>query len=135
MKLFLIVLVTRTICASYNKCDELVQTRGVEWKRYFTPVYLSMLLAITMAMIHWLMTGIIAMTIYIDNFTTGKDDINNTGNFIKGHTNSTGGYRVAPLTGYMIGCTIYLPIASGLYHIRGTFGGWRFGDFSSVHQI
>ena len=132
MKLFLIVLVIRMICASYIKYDELVKTRGVEWKRYFTPIYLSILLANTTAMIHWLMTGVVATRIYIDNFTTGKDNINNTGNFIKGHTNSTGDYRVAPLIGHMIGCTIYLPNASWIiYLILNRV--WFYEVYSAIH--
>ena len=113
IKFFLIVLVLRAICTSHAKYDEMVGTRGVEWKRYFSSIYLS---AITTALIHWLMIGIVAVKIYADNFITKNDDTNDTGNYIKGYTNSsvlsTGDYKVSPLTGYMIGCTMYLLIAS-----------------------
>ena len=98
MKVYVIWLVIKIVQASYAKYDELTE---VEWQRYFTPVYLSIPLAITTALTHWLMTGIIVVRIYVDNFTP---EMNDTDSGIP----DTGDYRVTSLTGYMIACTIYV---------------------------
>ena len=54
MKLYVIVLVIRVLRATYVKYDQLAKpsTVTVEWKRYFTPVYLSIPYAIAMALTH-----------------------------------------------------------------------------------
>ena len=112
MKFYVIWLVIRVLRASYAKYDELLTTRksNLEWYRF--SVYL-ILLAIFTALTHWLMTAIIGVRIYVDNFTTKKDVTNDTNSSIP----NIGDYRVAPLTGYMIGCTIYLPIVSWIVRI------------------
>ena len=111
MKFYVIFLVIRIVQASYDKYNELARPTEVERKkRYLTPVYMSIALTIATTLTHWLMTGIIGVRIYVDNFTPEK-----------GNTNSsipdTGDYRVTPLTGYMIGCAIYLPIVSWITYI------------------
>ena len=53
---------------------------------------------------------IIAVRVYVDNFTVENDGTNS-------NTPNTGDYKVAPLTGYMIGCTVHLPIASWITFI------------------
>ena len=110
MKFYVICLVIRVLRASYDKYDELLPPTEVKWQRYFTPVYLSIPLAIATALTHWLMTGIIGVRIYIDNFTPEMNDIASS-------IPDTGDYRVAPLTGCMIACTIYLPIVSWITYI------------------
>ena len=140
MKFYVIFLVIRIVCVSYAKYDELLRSRQVEWKRYFTPVYLSILLAITTALTHWLMTAIIGVRIYVDNFTTEKNDTNISINFtiekddINSSVPDTGDYRVAPFTGYMIACTVYLPIVSWItYIILNKL--WFYEVYSAIHQL
>ena len=137
MKFYMIFLVIKVVCISYAKYDELVQPKQVECKRYCTPVYLSILFAIITALIHWLMTGIIGVRIYVDNFTTEKD-VTNSITMENNDTNSsipdTDDYRVAPLTGYMIGCTIYLPILSWItYIILNKL--WFYEVYSAINQL
>ena len=110
MKFYVIWLMVRIVQASYAKYDELVRPTEVEWKRFFTPVYLSIPFAVVTALTHWLMTGLIGIRIYVDNFTLDKDDINSS-------ILDTGDYRVTPFTRYMIACTIYLPIVSWITYI------------------
>ena len=127
MKFYVIFLVIRVLRASYIKYDELARPTIVEWKRYFTPVYLSIPLAFTTAITHWLMTGIIGVRIYVDNFTPQNDDTNSS-------IPNTGDYRVAPLTGYMIGCTIFLPILSWItYIILNKL--WFYEVYSAISQL
>ena len=127
MKFYVIWLVIRIVQASYDKHDELVGPTKVDWKRYFTPVYLSIPLAFTTALTHWLMTGIIGVRIYVDNFTLDKDNTNSS-------IPDTGDYRVAPLTGYMIVCTIYLPIVSWItYIILNKL--WFYEVYSAINQL
>ena len=109
------LVVIRVVCASYVKYDELKQPTQVEWKRYFTPVYLSIPLAIMTVLTHWLMTGIIGVRIYVDNSTAGD-------------------YRVAPLTGCMIACTIYLPIVSWITYIIIN-KVWFYEVYSAINQL
>jgi len=104
---YMVWLVIRVICASYAKYDELLRPREVKWKRYFTPVYLTIPFAVMTALTHWFMIGIIGVRIYVDNFTPEKDS----------RVPNTGDYRVAPYTGYMIACGIYLPIVSWIVYI------------------
>ena len=113
IKFNLTLFVIRTTRASYDKYDKLKQTptTKVEWKRYCTPVYLTIVLAVLIALTHWLMMAIIGVRIYVDNFTIDKDDINNA-------IPDTGDYKVAPFTWYMMVCTIYLPILSWVAYIR-----------------
>ena len=114
MKLYLIWLVTRAVYATYDKYDELVQPMQVEWKRYFTPVYLTIPLAAMTALTHWIMTGLIGVRIYVDNLTFN--------------------YTVASLTGYMIGCAIYLPIMSWItYIIINKL--WFYEVYSAINQM
>ena len=47
---------------------------------------------------------------------------------------NTGDYKVAPFTGYMIACTVYLPIASWItYIILNKL--WFFEVFSAIYQL
>ena len=127
MKFYMIFLMIKVLRASYIKYDELAQPTKVEWKRYFTPVYLSIPLAFTTAITHWSMTGIIGVRIYVDNFTPQNDDTNSS-------IPNTGDYRVAPLTGYMIGCTIFLPILSWMtYIILNKL--WFYEVYSAISQL
>ena len=127
MKFYVIFLVRRVLRASYAKYDELARPTEMEWKRYFTPVYLSIPLAITTALTHWFMTAIIGMRIYIDVFNTVKHNTNSS-------VPDTGVYRVAPFTGYMIACTIYLPIVSWItYIIINKL--WFYKVYSAIHQL
>ena len=116
MKVYVMWLVViRVVCTSYAKYDELTQPTQVEWKRYFTPIYLSIPLAIMTILTHWLMTGIIGVRIYVDNHITGD-------------------YRVSPFTGCMIACTIYLPIASWItYIILNKL--WFYEVYSAINQL
>ena len=114
MKFYVIFLMIRVLCASYDMYDhmydELARHTKAKWKRCFTPVYLSILFAIATALIHWLMTGIIGVRIYVDNFTPETNDTNS-------RIPNTGDYRVVAFTGYMIGCTIFLPVLSWITYI------------------
>ena len=89
----------RIVQASYKDHDEKVNPSSIGSKRYFTPIYLTIPLAIVTASTHWFMMAIIGVRIYIDNFTLDKDNINSS-------ISNTGDYRVTPFTGYMIACTI-----------------------------
>ena len=122
MKFYMIFLVIKVVCISYAKYDELAQPIEVEWKRCFTTVYLSILLAIATALTHWLMTAIIGVRIYVDAFSTKKDDTNSS-------IPDTGDYRVAPLTGYMIGCAILLSWIT--YIIINKL--WFYKVYSAIH--
>ena len=124
MKVYVIWLVIKIVQASYAKYDELTE---VEWQRYFTPVYLSIPLAITTALTHWLMTGIIVVRIYVDNFTP---EMNDTDSGIP----DTGDYRVTSLTGYMIACTIYLPIVSWITYIIIN-KPWFYEVYSAISRL
>ena len=126
MKVYVTWLVVRAVKASYVKYDELLRPK-VEWKRYFTPVYLTVPLAVVTALTHWLMTGIIGVRIYIDNFTPDKEDTEDT-------IPNTGDYRVSPLTGCMIGCAIWLPIMSWITYIILN-KPWFYEVYSAVHQL
>ena len=126
-KFYAVFLVKRVLCFTYVKYHELVRPTEVEWNRYFTPVYQSISFAIATALIHWLMTGIIAVTIYVDNFTT--EDENITSNI-----SATDDYKISTITGYMIGCAIYLPIMSWItYIIINKL--WFYEVFSAINQI
>ena len=127
MKIYLGYFVTRVSLASYKKYDELIPPTEMEWKRYVTPVYLTIPLAILTAVTHWLMIGIVGVSIYIDNFTPDKDDTNSS-------MPNTGDYRVAPFTWYILTCTIYLPIASWVtYIILNKL--WFTEIFSAINQL
>ena len=127
IKLYAIFLVIRVLRFTYVKYDELVRPTEVEWNRYFTPVYLSIPFAIATALTHWLMIGIIAITMYADNFTT-EDENNNSS------IPNTNDYNVTLITGYMIACSIYLPIASWIaYIIINKL--WFYKVFSAINQI
>ena len=123
-KLYAVFLVIRVLRFTYVKYDKLVQPTKVEWNRYFTPVYLSIPFAIATALTHWLMTGIIAITMHVDNFTT-EDENNNS---------SISNTNVTLITGGMIACGIYLPIASWIaYIIINKL--WFYKVFSAINQI
>ena len=126
MKVYVTWLVIRAVNALYVKYDELLHPR-VEWKRYFTPVYLTIPLAVVTALTHWLMTAIIGVRIYIDNFTPDKEDTDSS-------IPNTGDYRVLPLTGYMIACTIWLPIVSWITYIILN-KPWFYEVYSAIHQL
>ena len=51
------------------------------------------------------MIGIIAVRIYVDNFTTEKDNVD-------GDSLNIGNYRMTPFTGYMIGFALCFPVFS-----------------------
>ena len=125
MKFYVTWLVITIVCASYVKYDELTRPTQVEWKRYFTPVYLSIPLAITTIVTHWFMTAIIGVRIYIDNFTPG--DTNSS-------IPNTGDYRIAPLTGCMIGCAIFVPIVSWITYIIIN-RVWFYEVYSAINQL
>ena len=127
MKFYMIFLMIRVLCASYKKYDELARPTKVEWKRCYTPVYLSISLAFTTALTHWFMTGIIGVRIYVDNFTLDRDDTNSS-------IPNTGDYRVAPFTRYMIACAIFLPILSWItYIILNKL--WFYEVYSAISQL
>ena len=136
MKFHVILFMVRLICVSYTKYDALVQPTNVEWKRYFTPVYLSILFAITTALTHWLMTAIIGVRIYVDNFIPEIHGTNSSVNSTDTNSNipDTGDYRVTLFTGYMIACTIYLPIVSWITYI--TLNKlWFYEVYSAISQL
>ena len=127
MKVYVKFLVIRTARAAYIKYDILSPSAEMEWKRFFTPISLTTVLAILTGLTHWLMIGIIGVRIYVDNFTPDKDDTNDT-------IPDTGEYKVAPLTGYMIACTVYLPIVSWITYI--TLNKlWFYEVFSAINQL
>ena len=127
-KLYAVYIVARVICASYVKYDELVRPTKVEWKRFITPVYLTILFAILTALTHWLMMGIVGVRIYVDNFTVDRDDAEAS------KPNNTGDYEMTPPTGCMIACTIYLPIAAWItYIILNKL--WFFEVYSAINQL
>ena len=127
MKFYVIALVIRVLRATYVKYDQLAKpsTVTVEWKRYFTPVYLSIPYAIAMALTHWAMIAIIAVRIYVDNFTTYDEDTTKP---------NTGDYRVAIFTRYMIACTIFLPIISWISYIVIN-KAWFYEIYSAISKL
>ena len=127
MKFYVTWLVIRVLRASYVKYDELAKPTEMEWERCCTPVYLSIPLAITTALTHWLMIAIIGVRIYIDNFTLDKDNINSS-------MADTGDYKITPYTGYMIACTIYLPIVSWITYIIIN-KPWFYKVYSAINQL
>ena len=143
MKFYVTWLVIRVLRASYVKYDELAKPTETEWQRYFTPVYLSILFAITTALTHWLMTGIVAVRIYIDIWNTLKvkninSSILDTGDYKISPFNSsildTGDYKISPFTGCMIACTVYLPIVSWItYIIINKL--WFYKVYSAISQL
>ena len=127
VKSYLVYFVIRISRASYKKYDELMPPMEMEWKRYFTPVYLTILLAFLTALTHWLMIGIVGVRIYIDNFTPKKDDTNSS-------IPNTGDYNVVPFTWWILTCTIYLPIVSWVtYIILNKL--WFREIFSAINQL
>ena len=126
-KFYVICLVKRIIKASYTEYNKLFHPRKpLEWKRYLTPVYLTVPFAITTALTHWLMTGIIGVRIYVDNFTIEKDHPD-------GSSPNTGDYRVTAFTGYMIGFALCLPIfSSAVYVLLNKL--WFYEVYSAIHQ-
>ena len=139
MKFYVIWLVIRVLRVSYAKCDEsrapstVESISKAEGKRFFV-------LAITTALTHWLMTGIIGVRIYVDNFAIEKDVTNSSVNFtiqndeINSSIPNTGDYRVTPFTGFMIACTIYLPIVSWIVQIV-YYGRFFYEIYSAIHQL
>ena len=126
-KLYAVYTVARVVCASYVKYDKLVRPTKVEWKRFITPVYLTIPFAILTALTHWLMIGIIGVRIYVDNFTPDRDGT-------EASIPDKGDYKITPLTGCMIACTIYLPIVSWVaYIILNKL--WFFEIFSAINQL
>ena len=125
-KFYAIVLVIRVVTVSYAKYDQLLNP-VVEWKRYFTPIYLTIPLAFLTTLTHWLMIGIVGVRIYIDNFTLDADDTEIS-------IRNTGDYWVAPFTGYMVACTLYLPIVSWIVYIVLN-KLWFYELFSAINQM
>ena len=127
MNTYVTLLVARVGRAAYVKYDELVQPTEMEWKRYITPVYMTIVFAFMTALTHWFMIGIIGVRIYVDNFTPDKDDTNNT-------VPDTGGYKLSICTGIMIVCTICLPIISWItYIILNKL--WFFEVYSAINEM
>ena len=127
MNVYAILLVARVARAAYVKYDVLLQPTETEWKRYFTPVYLTIGLAVLTALTHWFMIGIIGVRMYVDNFTPDKDDTNSS-------IPDTGDYKVSPFSRYMIACSIYLPILSWITYIILN-KSWFFEVFSAIYQM
>jgi len=124
-KFYVIWLLIRVVRASFTKYDEL-QSQKLECSRFFTPVYLTIPFAVLVAIVHWLMLGIIGVRIYVDNFTPDYDT--------DGKVPSTGDYKVANFTFYMIFCAVYLPIASWVVYIRlNKF--WFYEVYSLINQF
>jgi len=108
MKFYVICLVIGIVGTSYAKY-ELIRPRKVEWK-YLNPVYMTIPFTIMTALTHWFMIGIIGVRIYVDNFTPENNSTNDS-------VPNTGDYKVKAYTGYMIACTMFLPIASWIVYI------------------
>ena len=106
MKTYVIFLVLRMLYSTYKKYDALPPHTN---NNYYTctSFYWTIVLAILTVLTQWIMIGIIGVRIYVDNFTPDRDD----------GIPDTGDYKVAPLTGYMIVCPIYLPIVSWITYI------------------
>ena len=127
MNVYVILLVARVARATYAKYDDLIQFTEMEWKRYFTPVYLTIPLAVLTALTHWFMIGIIGVRIYIDNFPPEKDNTNSS-------IPNTGDYKLPTFTGYMIVCTVYLPIVSWITFILLN-KLWFYEVLSAIYQM
>ena len=126
IKFYALVIVIRVVGVTYEKYNQLLHP-VVEWKRYFTPVYLTVPFTAVMALTHWFMIGIVGVRIYVDNFTPEKHDIDT-------NIPNTGDYKVTPLTGCMIACTIYLPIVSWItYTILNK--PWFYEVYSAINQM
>ena len=147
MKTYLIFLVIKIIFVAYKKYSDLSSPTEMQHKDYYISVHLTMVVAMLTALTYWLMIGIIGVRIYVDNFTPDTLDKADTGsmrmsvdtfapdNDGRGSTiPDTGDYKVAPFTGYMIACTVYLPIASWItYIILNKL--WFFEVYSAINQM
>ena len=118
MKIYMIWAVIRIIQATHRQ-----YRIPWEWKRCFTPVYLTIPFAILTALTQWFMIGIIGVRIYVDNF--------NPENY--GSIPNTGDYMVAPFTGYMIGFTLCLPLLSSIVYILLN-KHWFYEIYTVIHQ-
>ena len=99
-KLYHIWLVRKLVKASYKAYDEHENITDLKcWNRCCEPLAMSTFNSCILAVLHWLMLAIIGVRIYADNFQ-GEDEQNVEGSF-----------RVSGLTGFMIGCGAYLPVA------------------------
>ena len=127
MNVYAILLVARIARAAYVKYDDLLQPTETEWKRYITPVYLTIGLAVLTALTHWFMIGIIGVRMYVDNFTPDKDDTNSS-------IPDMGDYKISPFTRYMIACSIYLPILSWITYIILN-KSWFFEVYSAIYEM
>ena len=96
-------------------------------EEYFTPIYLSIPFAVMTALTHWFMIWLLGVRIYVDNFTVEKNDTNST-------IPNTGDYRVTGYTGYVISCTIYLPIVSWITYIILN-KSWFYEVYSAINQL
>ena len=120
-KLQEIWLVVRIIRATHLKYGE-----PWDYRRCFTPVYLTVPFAILTALTHWFMIGIIGVRIYVDNFTP---DNRSTDHGIP----NTGVYTVTPFTGYIIGFSLCLPLFSpAVYIILNKL--WFYDVYTIIHQ-
>ena len=128
MKFFMIFLVIRIICASYESVEPTDNEEECDCdKKHFTPVYLSIVFAIATAVTHWLMIGIIAVRIYVDNFTVRVNDTISI-------QDDTGDYWTTRSTRYAIACAIFLPIFSWLtYVIINKL--WFYEIYSAIYQM
>ena len=127
LKTYLIFLVKKIVFSAYKKYYDLSPPTDREHKDYYISIYLTMVRAMLTALTHWLMIGIIGVRIYVDNFTPDKDDTNDI-------IPDTGEYKVTPFTGYMIVCTVYLPIVSWItYIILNKL--WFYEVYSAIYQL
>ena len=142
MNVYVFILVVRVALAVYVKYDKLLPSTEMEWKKYFTPVYLTRSFAFLTALTHWFMIGIIGVRVYVDNFTPDQDDTGSMGiyadNVTLDDTNDTipdaGDYKVTLFTRYMIACTLYLPIVSWITYIILN-KSWFFEVYSAINQM
>ena len=126
-KFYVVLLVKRIAKATYAEYDKLFHPRKpLEWKRYFTPIYLTLPFTMTTALTHWSMTAIIGVRIYVDNFTPKRANPDDS-------TPNTGNYGVAPFTGYMIGFALCLPLfSSAVYVLLNKL--WFYEVYSAIYQ-
>ena len=123
-KLFVIHLVKKITKATYTKYNGLVQpNKPLQWKKHF---YVILPFTVATALTHWVMLGIIAARIYVDNFATEKDNVD-------GDLLNTGNYRMTPFTGYMIGFTLCFPIFStAVFVLLNKL--WFYELYSVIHR-
>ena len=128
MKFYVIILTVRVLCGTYAKYNELAQNAEVKWKRSFIiHVWFSVMFTTGTALTNWLMTIIIGVRIYVDNFTPETNDNNSS-------IPDTGDYKAAIFTQYMIACAIFLPVLSWITYIIIN-KQWFYKVYSAISQL